>query len=750
MHLWLSRARRSIGTMLAVGLVILATSASIAQPATGQVATNDQDQLWKQSIELVSRGDFAKAAEIVRDIKAGGELTTRVRGWLEEYEKQVAQRVELDRADFEKYAMYAKARIERDEYVMPPMVPGRGALTWALMAADVAEDRSAFLETDWVKSLAEGAAAEAKAQGEKGEWRGAWSIYARLGDLYDRNPVYRKLEHESVTHVRLDVMFDNKAWAERFENVRWIEAERALEYVYQGYVKTPDFRKMTMSGLEHLLLLADSKGAQKQFPRLADELDRGDFKDRVRTYLVRTRDRDFLSKKETADIFRRVVRDINPQTVDLPEGLLTAELMQGAFYSLDEYTTIIWPSGADQFQKRTRGDYIGVGIQIVKNPITDEVDVVTPLSGGPAFAAGVKAGDVITEIDGKSLKGLSLQKTVDTIMGPRGTEVTLTMRRDGEVFQLDLERREIRIESVKGIHRLEDDPEKWDYWLDKENRIGYIRVDNFQANTARDLFNVIRNLSSEGLGGMILDLRGNPGGLLNSAYEISSLFLEQGDNVVGTQGRDPRDKRLFSVRAGGAFPDLPLVVLVDENSASASEIVSGAIRDNERGIVMGARTFGKFSVQELKPLSRTSRSQLKMTTARYFLPSGASLHREPDSEVWGVEPNIGVRLTSKEKGNVYTMFREVEMLGPVPEPKIIEPTEGDEKAEGQEEKKEAEAEGEKEDELPRLEQPDENNRPKIDPQRDAALLYLRVQLFGKSHPTIMASTDKKKDGSGGF
>ncbi len=738
------------------GAWLMAGSLAHGVEAQGPVAAKP-DELWRQGIDLVSKGDFHQAAETVEKIPGGGRFMDRVRTWLNEYETKQTARKELDRADFEKNVGYAKARMERKEYSL--------ALDKALLAADVAEDREAFLRSDWLQQLVNDSLARADELRKKSDWKSAWHIYFDLGQLFEREPRYQKLEHEVLTHLRLDTMFNEDSnWRERIERVEWNDAESALECVGLYYVDVPDFKVITEHGLEQLVLLSDSQSAQKTFDGLGNENDRHDFRVRIQENLDQVRAMPALDRKENVRRFRRALQ-INKETVRLPEELVVSELMRGALEPLDDFTTIIWPQDVDEFEKHTRGDFIGVGISIIKNK-AGEIEVVTPLEDTPAFRNGIQAGDVITKVDGVEIKSYSLNKVVDTITGLPDTPVTLTVRRGDSEIEFPLVRSRVKIQSVKGWERRPD--ESWNHWADEENKIGYIRLTNFQKNTAEDLANVMSGLRAKGLKGLILDLRWNPGGLLDSAWQVSSLFLNRGDGVVSTKGRNQGEDQRLNAPSDGPYADVPLVVLVDEGSASASEIVSGAIRDNRRGTVIGERTFGKFSVQNLIPLS-SSNAKLKITTSHYYLPSGASLHREPTSEKWGVEPEIPIRLARWERYNAYQLRRDADLLGP-PKPATkkgdddkpldlskIDPLTGeevtsedksdaqgdstkadksDDEAAKNADEKVADADAPKEDELPPLEQPDENNRPKEDPQVDTALLFLRVKLLGILHPTL--------------
>ncbi len=763
MRRWSHQASRRTGCFVIAGAMLLASGIAVAAD-TRQASASTLDELWQRGVDLVGRGDFEGATDAIKKIPPNGGLTDRVRVWLEEHETRQAARRELDRADLEKYVGYAQERIARKEYNL--------ALEWALAAADCATDREAFLKSAWLEQLVSDALATAEELRKESDWRKAWRHYWPLADLYERNPDYKRLEREVLTHLRLDIMFgEDRDWEDQLEKVRWEDAKRALEYIGLYYVERADFKIITETGLEQMLLLAESKSVRErpEFEGLRDEYARNDFLARIQRRLDQVRDAPSLTWQDTKQHFRRVVRDINAETVRLPEELVVSELMRGALEPLDDFTTIIWPAEAREFEKHTRGDFIGVGISIIKNRDTDEIEVVTPLEDTPAYRAGIQAGDIITKVNGEEIKTLSLTKVVDFITGPKDTWVTLTVRRDDREIEFPLKRAKVKIQSVKGLKRDEDG--HWRHWLDRGNGIGYVRVVNFQRNSVEDVDRILAGMEAEGLRGLVLDLRGNPGGLLDSAWKMSALFLTGGETVVSTRGRNPEENQEFPVRHTGPYADLPVVVLVDEHSASASEIVAGAIKDNHHGAVVGTRTFGKFSVQNLIPLSR-SKAKLKLTTARYYLPSGVSLHRETTSDRWGVEPDIPVRLVRWERYNMYQMRRDADRLGP-PKPETDDQgAEADAGADGDSDKEEgegdedddaedktatadaedktetADAEEDAEDELPPLEQPDENNRPKEDPQLDTALLVMRVTLLGEMYPTVAAAEAKTTEKPG--
>ncbi len=718
---------------------------------TQHTASNSYNKLWRETLEQATAGHFDSAAKTIKLIPAEGPITKKVSAWLTEYQKKQATRLEFDNKEIELYSRYAKERIEREEY--------KTAMDWVLLAADCAQDKQAFLKKDWIDALVKSSLDAAEKARKDAAWQDAWGLYARLGDMFEKEPRYKKLEHEALTHLRLESMFKDEksieAWQERVEKIKWDDAEAALEYIELYYVEQADFKAITESGLEQLLYLAESESAIKNFDGLGNEDDRKDFVQRLQARLDQVRTAPTLSRREAVRIFRRVVYNINPQTVRLPRELIVSEIMRGALEPLDDYTTMIWPQATSQFDKHTRGDFVGVGISIVENRTTEEIEVVSPLEDTPAYHAGIQSGDIISHVDGRPIKGLTINKVIDIITGPQGTDVTLTVRRDDKDIIFPLKRARVKIQSVKGITR--DENEQWNYWLDRDQGIGYVRITNFQRNTVEDVANVLSQLEAGGMKGAVLDLRGNPGGLLDSAWKLSSLFLKSGDGVVSTKGRDPAENQRLNAPGNGPWADLPIDVLTDENSASASEILAGAIQDNGHGLTIGARTFGKFSVQNLIQLSHTN-AKLKLTTARYYLPSGRSLHREVTSDTWGVEPNLPVKLVYHERVNMYKLRRKADLLGPQKEVKEDDETDSDKqdvdaksddkkadveadtkdakKDDGDTDEKVADADKDDKPKLPPLEQPNENTRPDSDPQLDTALLHMRIKLLSMSNPTV--------------
>ena len=291
----------------------------------------------------------------------------------------------------------------------------------------------------------------------------------------------------------------------------------------------------------------------------------------------------------------------------------------------DPYTRFLDPREFNQMRIDTSGELTGVGIQIMKEKESDDLIIISPIEGTPAYEAGIKARDKILSIDNVSTKGMSIEDAVKLIRGPRGTEVKLEIFRNGYSFYQSLSRERIEIKTVTSkINKT------------KEGLlIGYVRIKQFNANASREMKNTLKDLERREVSGYVLDLRSNPGGLLESSIDISRQFIDKGV-IVSTLSKD--GLREVKRGNGNALTKKPLIVLVNEGSASASEIVSGAIRDNKRGKLVGMKTFGKGLVQSMRTL--VDGSGLTVTVAKYLTPNGIDINK------FGITPDIEVKMNT--------------------------------------------------------------------------------------------------------
>jgi carboxyl-terminal processing protease len=307
--------------------------------------------------------------------------------------------------------------------------------------------------------------------------------------------------------------------------------------------------------------------------------------------------------------------------VPVDDKKLIEAALQGMMTSLDPHSNYLPPDGYGDLQERTTGQYSGVGLTIQAEG--GFVKIISPMDGGPAARAGVQAGDVISVIDGQNAAGLTVTQVSDKLRGAAGTSIKVTFLRDGEEpREVVLTREVIKIESVTGR---------------VEGEFGYLRVSTFNENTGRELTETIARLKTENptIKGYVLDLRNNGGGLLDAAISVSDAFLERGE-IVSQRGRTAEQIQRYYASQGDLTGGLPVVVLINYGSASASEIVAGALKDHERATVIGLTSFGKGSVQTVIPLRGGRDGALSITTARYYTPSGGSIQKigiEPDLEV---------------------------------------------------------------------------------------------------------------------
>jgi carboxyl-terminal processing protease len=325
------------------------------------------------------------------------------------------------------------------------------------------------------------------------------------------------------------------------------------------------------------------------------------------------------------DVFELVRSDY---AEDVTDDTLVEGAINGMLTSLDPHSNYLNSKNFNDMKVQTRGEFGGLGIEVsMENGL---VKVVSPIDDTPAANAGLKPGDLVTHLDGNAVQGLTLPEAVEKMRGPVNSDITLTIRREGrEPFDVKLTRAIIKIRSVRSH-------------LEGKN-IGYIRITSFNEQTDVGLNNAMKSLKQQAnnkLIGVVLDLRNNPGGLLDQAVAVSDAFLDKGE-IVSTRGRRSDDAQRYNARPGDVAQGLPVAILINGGSASASEIVAGALQDHHRAILMGTRSFGKGSVQTIIPLA--GHGAMRLTTARYYTPSGRSIQAK------GIDPDIIVEAAKIEQ-----------------------------------------------------------------------------------------------------
>jgi len=357
------------------------------------------------------------------------------------------------------------------------------------------------------------------------------------------------------------------------------------------------------------------------------------------------------AKEDTYERFRwfvTVLEQVKRHYVtEVDDEKLFLGAYKGMLAELDPYSQFLTKADVEQLEIDTEGEFGGLGIEIT----LDErriLTVITPLEDTPAMKAGVLPGDRIVEIEGQSTYGMTLLEAVQKLRGRPGTKVTITVvhQLTGKREKLTITRDVIKVKSVRAAHM-----------VDEKAKIGYIRMNNFQRSTPQELDEAVHKLLAQGMRALVLDLRRNPGGLLDSAAAVADRFIKKGV-IVTTRGRTPDTVHRFEAHEEGTYPDFPLAILVSGYTASGSEIVAGAVQDHHRGIIVGTRTFGKGSVQSI--LSLAGGAKLRLTTAYYYTPSGRCIHRQLNAkptDPWGIVPDIEVKTTYEDELALSEHFR---------------------------------------------------------------------------------------------
>lgn len=345
-----------------------------------------------------------------------------------------------------------------------------------------------------------------------------------------------------------------------------------------------------------------------------------------------------VNSYELLNLFGEVMERAKATYVEeITDKQLIEAAINGMLVSLDPHSSYLDAKDFKYMTEQTSGKFGGLGIEITMEQ--GVVKIVSPIDDTPAFRAGLKPGDYITNIDGETIIGMTLNEAVDKMRGKPGTKVKLTIRRVNEKpFDVTLKREEIKIQSVKSDI--------------KDGDVIYVRISSFSENVDKNIETIVKKaLKNEKMRGLVLDVRNNPGGLLDQAVAVSDLFLNQGE-IVSTRSRNPEDTISYSAKDGDIIKGLPIVVMINDGSASASEIVAGALQDHKRAIVLGEKSFGKGSVQTVVPLG--DYGAMRLTTARYYTPSGKSIQAK------GIEPDIVVYPAKVEEIKSEHNFSEAE------------------------------------------------------------------------------------------
>jgi carboxyl-terminal processing protease len=643
-----------------------------------------KERIWP----AIYSGNFALARTIVEPNDTSDYVSKELDKIISEYESLQKRREQ------QRQKIYEQQLEELERLKAAADVNGLGdvneinkVLSVVYKAAEfsIPEQKKQILEKDFVKQVFAGAKEKASEYEARGKWLDAYTnCYWWLKELDKDNKQYADYAEELIEKAAIVSTFQDSPCETRKERYTGVKDEmfvRAIDSLRYNYVGFLDFRQMTKKALTRCKLLGEVL-------RYGSEISDIDFEIPQEAKLSAWRAglselslevenlATGMSRDKFISIFDRVL-ELNRATAKVPEGFLIAQYSEAALGALDDYTVIVWPRGVTDFQKLMTNEFTGVGIEISKQK--GLLNVVSLLADTPAYRSGLDAGDVIEAVDGVPTKDMSINCAVKNITGPAGTEVTLTIRRQGweQPKDITITRARIIVPTIRGWQRTapakvtggdegEANGGKWRYIIDPSGRIGYVRITNFSAETSADLEKVLIQLEQEGLGGLILDLRNNTGGFLEAAVDVSNKFLGEGLIVKTVPHFGPATYKVAS--RPGTHPDYPVVILINSYSASASEIVAGALGDpkNNRAILVGERTHGKGSVQGISQHPGGG-TQLKYTMAYYHLPSGQRVESKESVEKkgrsdWGVGPDVEIELTSEEARQIGEVQRSNDVL----------------------------------------------------------------------------------------
>ncbi|MFO0963464.1 MAG: S41 family peptidase [Phycisphaerales bacterium] len=667
-------------------------------PAAGLPTTVES---WSDAVWNAARtGDRSTTDMLLENIPDGkaSDAVKRLRESIARRDTQTAESAAAAAADREKKLK------EMGEAI------AAGEASKALIAAAYVK----YLSDDWAKQI-EGAPVKAAidlAQKRIDEaraaadWLYAEELLTRLRTLYEGTPLkeqYQKYDDALETDVGPRVMlvleyaprawyalrkkqydrldpkdrktpfpeFSEKGaddWKNQLDGVTDRILGEALAQIAAQHIDGVGWKPLMVGGLGMVHLLATTPALSENFHTLGDQATAGAFAAAVETQQSKIA----AMKPEEVDArtFAATMADLrkaNDATVKLPFEAIVREFGNGAIGTMtheyeDPYTEIVWPDRMRRFNQMIKGNFVGVGVLIRHNE-KREITIVNPLDGSPAKRAGVHPGDKIVAVDGVTTADWALDRAVDAITGPAGTKVTLTLAREGEAKPLEvpLVREKIKMYSVQGWRKTgynDRSEPQWDWYIDPEDGIGYVRLTGFNEDTFTDFLRAMRDMATQRpINGLVLDLRGNPGGLLQSAVAFVNAFLRSG-RVVSVEDRNGQELYAFTAqRQRAALADLPTVVLINEGSASASEIVSGALEAHDVAVVLGERSFGKGSVQEVHEIGgkgSEADANVKFTVQHYLLPpkpgqtKGRLVHKRPGATDWGVVPDYTVKLTPSQ------------------------------------------------------------------------------------------------------
>ena len=681
--------------------IVLSSAAYTSEAAESLSVESD---VIGQACKLICEGQFDAADKLIKQSRNDdpaqlGKAVPRLSQVVDQYksisqERQLAREAAYSEAltELEKLQAPAEANDVNDANSADNLISTLSVIVKTGEFADEAQKKQ-LLSDPFVKEVMQKAIDKAAEYEVEGKWLEAYTnCYGWLKAIDPNNEGYSDYAQQLLDKATIALAFEDspcETSRERFHGVKEELFVRAINFLNSHYVSIINYNEIAAKAIERCKLLAEVISTSSRLSEDSENDDRGSldaikgtldpeklaaWSDGLTKLLDEAKSasgglaRLDKNKFLFLDIFDNVL-DLNKSTINLPQTVLIAQFVEAALSTLDPYTVIVWPRQVQDFEQMMTSEFTGIGIEISKQK--GLLTVSSLLLDTPAFNSNLDAGDVIEEVDGVETKDMSLFCAAKKIKGPAGTKVKLKIRRSSEdkkiedkVFDVTITRDTIIVPTVRGWQR--SHAGKWLYMIDEKNKIGFVRLTSFSSDTASGLEKVLFNLENRGLKGLILDLRFNTGGLLDSAVAVVDMFIEEGVIVKRQSGgRTP----IYEIaKKKGTHPNYPLVILINSNSASASEIVAGALADKkyERAILVGTRTHGKGSVQGITGYLGGG-AQLKYTMAYYHLPSGQKVESRVEMEKldrkdWGVAPDVEVELRSDEIKKMMEVQRDNDVL----------------------------------------------------------------------------------------
>jgi carboxyl-terminal processing protease len=658
--------------------------AKTVEPAVVTLAPEEVRLAVSEAAAAIYKGDFKAASAILskagssdnkelaelRDVIKGNDVLTakRDKARNEEYQKQLAELSKIRKS-------VADGNDVNDMATVFTVV-------FAIRELSEPNDKNKILDDPFVKQMITKSLARAKENEAQGKWEESLAqCYSWLSAFYEDNKEYKdQRDRLREMYYIKESLTDNpcESTEERFSGIQKQMFLQAIKVLDLYHVKILDYDVMAKTAIKRCSILGDvvAKADTFKAPSLkrdpnsiaAWEAAMNGLADEFKDSQIP------IGKDKFLALFDNVLR-LNKATVNLPEEIVIAFFSEAALSEIDPYTNLIWPWQITEFEKSMTQEFTGIGIEI--NKTESKLTVASLLPDTPASASGLDAGDIIEKVDGESTADMTLQCAVRKITGQAGTSVKLAIRHKSADKNEDIviTRAKIVVPTVRGEQRT--DSGKWLYMIDDKYKIGFIRITNFAETTSDQVEAAMTELERAGMKGLILDLRYNTGGYLQSAVDICDKFIAEGP-IVSTRPR-------FGIRTSEvatrkkSYRDYPLVILINGGSASASEIVAGALQDPmyKRALLVGSRSYGKGSVQTIVGLSG-DKAQLKYTMAYYHLPSGQRVEGHYDAEKagtknWGISPDVTVDVKGEEVKNMWEAQRDNDVLTKVDHNTSAEP-----------------------------------------------------------------------------